>query len=188
MSQHLNTSLNFVPMEKRRQIRKTFVFMILEKAVLSLFVIIIFFSIALFGAKFLLENKVKALETSFQENAARLSSKNSINISQAIKDLNQMTTRLQTMQKDFIYWSSSINQLQALIPDGVTVSSFSISSSTKQAVLNGTADSRTSFSTFKTNLSNSKYISKSEFPISLDKTNIPFTANITFTDSFFVHE
>lgn len=188
MNQILEASLNFVPQDKRKQIRQSFVVIILQKFAFSLCCLTIIISLSLLGVKILFQNKLQKLENQYEQNAKQINSKKSINIVQAIKELNQMTTRINTMQKEFIYWSSSISGFKELVPTGIQITAMTISATSKQAVCNGIADTRTSLSTFKSNLGSSKLVSKSDFPISLEKVSIPFTATITFTDSFFIHE
>lgn len=188
MNPTLQSSINFVPPDQRKEIRRSFGYIIAKKFAFALCCIIIVFSISLLGIKIFFENRLKKLDDEYAQNAQLINSKNTVDVSQAIIDLNQMTTKISSLQKDFVYWSWSIAGFSELVPTGITINSMTISYASKKATVNGVADTRASYTTFKSNVTGSKIISNAEFPISLEKTNIAFSVTMTLTDTFFKHE
>jgi|GEM_PF-6626525 len=184
----MNALLNFLPQDNRSEVRTLLISSVLFKSLIFLAVLLFIFGGALFGMQFLFKQEVARIQNQQKTLETQTKGSGSLDVENAIKDLNNKTQRIEDIQKTFVYWTIELNRVQTFIPSGVTISEISINSSTKTAKFTGVATTRDAYYAFEKALQSSAFVENADLPISLLKSDIQFSITITFTDDFFSYE
>jgi Tfp pilus assembly protein PilN len=169
-------TINLLPENIKKELNQKIILATVKNITGLFFAAVIFISIILLWAKILSVNNFNnAIEQATQV------SQEYGGINQEIRKVNDKISTISQIQKEYIVWSDAVKRILLLIPSDVSIDYLSLSEPGKFVTLKGTAETRESLLTFKSNLESCPLFSKVEIPISyfLSRENINFEINLT---------
>lgn len=153
-------SLNIVPDKIKKEIKINQIYSAVNSILLIFIVVSLLFGIILITAEIILksalEKEVKSATLVFKEDA---------NTAQkTVNEINNKILKLESVQNDFIKWSSLLNYISRETPDGIVFNRISISKEAPVISFSGNAKDRDILISFKEFLENSVVFENVDFP------------------------
>jgi Tfp pilus assembly protein PilN len=164
-------SLNLLPPLQKANLRYDHTYLYLRSMVLVTLVATAIISGLLLSARLLLQDHYATLLT-----GSNLVNERNRGIDREINDLNQKLKQVETIQSDFVKWSSVLLGLSQTIPSGVQVSYLNIEKGSRTFNLSGLAQTRDNYLQLKANLTALPYLEQVSTPFSsiLRPTDVKF--------------
>lgn len=171
-------TLNIIPNDLKNENRLKQIYISSRSIVFIIIILILIYSIALLGIKFVLQNHY----TDTIEEATLLT-KNTENYSKQVDTINSRINAVFKIQSNTTAWSHLIEYFANRLPEGIKLDSLKISGSDKSIALAGTAVAREDLLALKDFLESSDSFTGVELPIKtlLEKENINFAIKTQYT-------
>ena len=167
--------LNLVSDELKKEIKFRHLYQLIKKINFIFIILTIIIAIILLVARIILQNNFnKVVEQT------TLVTRSNQSYNNKIREINSKLNFTENIQKDFISWSSLIEDLAKITPADVTFYFVKINYSDQTLKLKGRAAQRDSLLTLKNEMENSNLYQDLQFPLKniLEKTNVEFEIEV----------
>lgn len=164
--------LNLLSPEKKTYLLQMISYQFFKNLCELILIAIILITIAILGAKYILEKHYVDLTESFASIGRQQAG-----VNQKIKEINNILNTLEQTQKEYTLWTKKINEITNLIPENITLNSLILSVKKKEINFSGIAKSRENLLLFKEKIEALPDTESVEIPLSqlTQKTNATFT-------------
>lgn len=152
-------SLNLLPTEHKKEIRRAKMFLFIHEIILFIFIAIVLGSATLLAARLMLEQKFREVVIEKTPGTTKIS-----RLNRNIQNINQRLIALEEITQKSATWSDTILKIITQTPPQINYKSFSIFED-KSIKLHGTADTRDALMNFKNTLESSDYIASVDLPL-----------------------
>lgn len=174
-------SLNLLPPERKKEIQRTGILLLVHEIILFVFIAVIFGSSLLLGARLILEQRFREIVIENVPGATKITYLN-----RDVLNLNKRLGTLEEISSKSPFWSDLMLEIVTHTPPQINYKSLNLLDTsinlldTRTINLSGTAQTRDALINFKKELESSAYIAKVDLPLQyLVKTqDIDFTLDL----------
>ena len=164
-------NLNLLSPEKRKTLATTLAYLTLERIVLSLLVLLAATAGVLFFARTIVHGNLQTITAHREETAREYAS-----INKEVREANATLRAIRGLERESFPWTSAFSELFALVPENVTLISFTIDRDGNSVIARGRAQTRNALLQFRERLEANPLLKDVSVPLS----SLTFRENVDF--------